>query len=222
MILRVWEKVKEALNDVYIATDHQEIYDLAKNAGASVLMTTSHLGSGTERVAEAASQIFAGNDSTNQIIINIQGDEPLITTKAIIELCRAFHNKNVDIATLVHRAVDLAALQNPNRPKVVIDQDRNAMYFSRASIPSVSIPSVSLDRTPAYLHIGIYGFRYSVLQEIIRLSPTPLEIAERLEQLRWLENGYSIRCIETEYNGFGIDTPEDLDRLNKRLKENQP
>lgn len=209
MILRVWEKAKEVLEEVYIATDHQKIYDVAKNAGANVMMTSSSLGSGTERVAEAAKQIFAGKEPDSQIIINIQGDEPLISSDAILELCQAFTQDHINIATLVHRIKDLPALNNPNRPKVVFDKSWKALCFSRTPI----------NKNPAYRHIGIYGFRYSVLQELVSLSPTPLEQAEKLEQLRWLEHGYSIHCIETEYTGFGIDVPEDLEILNRKFGE---
>lgn len=217
MILRVWEKAKEVLEEVYIATDHQEIYDIAKIAGANVLMTSSSLGSGTERVAEAAKQIFTSNEPDSQIIINIQGDEPLISSDAILGLCHAFNHDNINIATLVHKLTDQSALQNPNRPKVVFDRDLKALYFSRTPIPWVSSPSEPFHKISSYQHIGIYGFRYTVLQELISLSPTPLEQAEKLEQLRWLEHGYSIHCIETDYTGFGIDVPEDLEILNRKF-----
>jgi len=218
MVLRVWEKALESLKDVYIATDHEEIFEVAKKAGAKVLMTSSQHVSGTERVAEAASRIFAGKNAVNEIIINIQGDEPLISSGAINGLCKAFLNEEVKIATLIHKVIDQESKDNPNRPKVVIDRENKAMYFSRAPIPWTATSPGSKTINPVYLHVGIYAYRFMYLQEIVTLPATPLEQVESLEQLRWMEHGYPIHCVETDYTGFGIDVPEDLVILNSSLQ----
>ncbi len=220
MILRVWEKASEVLEEVYIATDHKEIFEISKKAGANVIMTSSNHRSGTERVGEAAKNIFTAGDLSNQIVINIQGDEPLITREAITGLCDSFSSEHVNISTLIHKIQNLEAIQNPNRPKLVIDRQKNAMYFSRAPIPWGSHQSETILEEQYYQHIGVYAFRYPILKELIALAPTPLEQAEKLEQLRWLENGYKIHCVQTEYSGFGIDSPEDLKEMNMQLDQN--
>lgn len=221
MIIKVWQRAIEALDQVYIATDHNEIKDIAEKAGAVVILTSSNHNSGTERIAEAAEIILAKHDKSDPVILNIQGDEPLINTRAIKDLCKAFQDEKVGIATLMHKISDPDSINNPNRPKVVTDARNNALYFSRAPIPwtNKQNPHESLDY---FQHIGVYAFRYSTLRDITNLPPTPLELSESLEQLRWLENGYSIRCIETNYEGIGVDTPEDLEKLNSYLKKNQP
>ena len=219
MVVRVWQKAREALQEVYIATDHDEIYKSALKAGANAVMTSPALFTGTERVAQAAAGILVGKDPSDYIIINIQGDEPLISPSAIEALCGAFGSKKVDIATLIHRVYDHKSYLNPNRPKAVVDLAGKALYFSRSPIPGIREVSVSPGKIAVYLHIGVYAFRYPVLQKIVKLPPSPLETAESLEQLRWLENGYSIQCIETGYDGSGVDTPEDLEIIRDRLRK---
>lgn len=206
----------ESLDQVYIATDNYEIFSVAEKAGAKVIMTSGSHISGTERVSEAAGMIFHG-DSLGEVIINIQGDEPLINKEAISGLCDAFLDDSVNIATLMHKSSDQVHLTNPNRPKVVTDLRKNALYFSRSMIPWQTFPGDPF----FFLHIGVYAFRLNILKEISQLAPAPLEISERLEQLRWIENGFSIRCVETMYSGVGIDTPEDLEQLNRYLDSRQ-
>lgn len=219
MVVRVWQKAREALQEVYIATDHGEIYESALKAGATAVMTSPALATGTERVAQAAAGILAGKDTSDYIIINIQGDEPLISPLAIEALCGAFGNGKTDIATLIHRVYDHNSYCNPNRPKAVVDLAGKALYFSRSPIPGIREGSGFQGQTAIYLHIGVYAFRYPVLQKIVKLPPSPLETAESLEQLRWLENGYTIQCIETGYEGSGVDTPEDLEIIRGILRK---
>ncbi len=221
MIVRVWEKASKALDDVYIATDNQDIYNVANQAGAKVLMTSSDHKNGTERISEAAKIIFEGKNTQDQVIINVQGDEPMISPGAIKGLCDAFIEDQVEIATLIHEITGHDDLKNPDRPKVVLNSKKNAMYFSRAIIPWNSNISALFEKNKYYQHVGVYAFRYQTLLDVVNLLPTPLEQLEKLEQLRWLENGYSIRCVETDYKGIGIDSPEDLEKLIKLLNENQ-
>ncbi len=210
MVVRVWERAKKALNNVYIATDHQDIYEVATKAGAEVILTSSRHETGTERIAEAAYKIFKNKKSSNQVIINIQGDEPMITKAAILDLCDAFEDVEVKIATLFHEFKNIDDLNNPNRPKVIMDNSRNAISFSRSP----------LQNGPTnYQHIGVYAYKLECLYEINKLHPTPMERTERLEQIRWLNNGYSIRCVKNEYQGIGVDSPEDLEALSKLLQE---
>jgi len=215
MIIRVWERAKDILEDVYIATDHEEIYNISKRAGAKVIMTSSEHNTGTERVAEAAKKIFTSANSRNQIVLNIQGDEPLISKEAILGLCYSFYSDDVNISTLIHRIKNQEDLNNPNRPKVSIDEENNALIFSRLTVPWDSSQSGPIGGASLFQHIGVYAFRYPILQQLITLPPSPLEQLENLEQLRWLENGYKIRCVLTEYMGFGIDNPDDLLKMNK-------
>lgn len=215
MVIRVWEKAKKALNNVYIATDHQKIYEVATKAGAKVVLTASNHQTGTDRIAEAAALIFDKEDSDKQVILNIQGDEPMITSDAILDLCKAFNDTEVGIATLIHEFQDPEEINNPNRPKVVIDNNGDALLFSRSPI---------LKELVNYQHVGVYAFKLNTLKEISNLKPTPLEQQERLEQIRWLENGYHIRCVKTDYKGIGVDCPEDLEaisRLMNRITEGQ-
>jgi len=208
MVLRVWEQAKSALDKVYIATDHRKIYDVALNAGADVILTSSKHETGTERIAEAASVLFKDKDQSDQVIINIQGDEPLITAKVILDLCTAFKDDEVAIATLIHKFLNPDEIANPNRPKVAIGNNKNALSFSRAPISSSQLN---------YQHVGVYAYKLKTLFEIVKLKPTSLEQSERLEQIRWLDNAYSIRCVETEYEGIGVDCPEDLDKVSQIL-----
>jgi len=216
MVVKVWENTREELENVYIATDNNEIRETAEKAGASVIMTSDKHLSGTERVFEACKKILFSNPA-DQVILNIQGDEPMITGKVIRQLCNAFSDTEVEIATLVNKTSDPEIINNPNRVKTILDHCGNAMYFSRSPIPFNSDKEISPEENCHFHHVGIYAFRLPVLKKISSLKPTCLEKKEKLEQLRWLENGYKIRCIETDYSGFGIDTPDDLENLNKSL-----
>jgi 3-deoxy-manno-octulosonate cytidylyltransferase (CMP-KDO synthetase) len=202
MLQHVYERASQAryLTKVVIATDDQRIYDAARSFGAPVQMTRTDHRSGTDRVAEVASADPA------DIIVNIQGDEPLIDPTAIDAAVLALtSDSDVPMATLSKRIEDPSEVENPNVVKVVSDLRGNAIYFSRCVIPHGGAVH--------YKHIGLYVFRRDFLLAYSGLPVGPLEQAERLEQLRALENGYPVRVIETEYESLGVDTPEDLERV---------
>ncbi|MBT3244243.1 MAG: 3-deoxy-manno-octulosonate cytidylyltransferase [Bacteroidetes bacterium] len=216
MIIHVLENALKAFEDVFVATDDERIEKIVKSAGGQAILTGTHHQSGTERCAEAISLCGIELDS-DTIIINLQGDEPLLPSSVIKELAELFKQPDVQIASLVHPIVNPDYISNPNRVKVVLDNYHKALYFSRSPIPySVNKPSESRS-TIMYQHLGIYGYRLRALQEIVKLEPGQLEMSESLEQLRWLENGFTIHCGITDYHGFGIDTPEDLERLKLTL-----
>ncbi|MES2732679.1 MAG: 3-deoxy-manno-octulosonate cytidylyltransferase [Bacteroidota bacterium] len=209
MIRRVYEQViqSSSLTEVMVATDHALIYDHVQGFGGNVVMTSEHHTSGTDRCFEAL-QIRGGNFD---YVINIQGDEPFIQPEQIDILAGCLYGKT-ELATLVKRFSDPESLFSPNTAKVILNQEGEAMYFSRQPIPFLRgvEPSQWLDKHVFYQHIGIYAYRADILATITQLPPSPLEKAELLEQLRWLENGYRIRVAFTEYESIGIDTPEDL------------
>jgi 3-deoxy-manno-octulosonate cytidylyltransferase (CMP-KDO synthetase) len=205
MLEHVFERASQAryLSRVIIATDDQRIYAEARRFGASVRMTRADHASGTDRVAEVASAESA------ELIVNIQGDEPLIDPAAIdAAVLGLLDDPDVPMGTLKKRIEDPRELSNPNVVKVVTDRRENAIYFSRSLIP---YPGRAGGGVRHYKHIGLYVYRRDFLLSYSQLPVGPLEQAERLEQLRALENGYSIRVVETEYESLGVDTPEDLE-----------
>lgn len=218
MIQRVYEQVSKALTDVYVATDDKRIYDAVAAFGGKVIMTSDQHKSGTDRCFEAFSKLTEWFD----VVVNIQGDEPFIQPEQIETLKSCFNSEETQIATLVKKltAKDGGdALFNPNSPKVVIDNQNNALYFSRSPIPykrSVDEKEWILQHD-YFKHIGIYAYRAEVLAEITSLEPSKLELAESLEQLRWLENGYRIKVGFTQVETVGIDTPEDLEKVKDLL-----
>ena len=208
MLQHVFERASQAryLTSVVIATDDQRIYDEAKRFGAPVRMTRADHLSGTDRVAEVASTDDA------QIVVNIQGDEPLIDPGAIdAAVLSILDHPEIPMGTLKKRIEDPAEIDNPNVVKVVTNFAGDAIYFSRATIPYLR-GGEGLTR---FKHIGLYVYRRDFLLSYSDLPVGPLEKAERLEQLRALENGYSIRVAETEYESIGVDTPEDFERVTK-------
>jgi 3-deoxy-manno-octulosonate cytidylyltransferase (CMP-KDO synthetase) len=209
MICRVYEQAMKAksLSAVIVATDDERIFKEVESFGGKAQMTSSAHRNGTERCAEVAGHLQA------DVIINIQGDEPFIDPKQIDLLAACFEKGETQIATLVRQFKDEEEKQNPSRVKAFVGEDGNALIFSRK--PD-SFQRVSLNYH-LYKHIGIYGYRREILLEIVNLPPSPLELAESLEQLRWLENGYSITCALTEDEAASIDTPEDLNELKKLL-----
>ena len=210
MLEHVWERVNMAryLTAAVIATDDQRIYDAARSFGASVKMTRSDHVSGTDRVAEAASTDDA------DLIVNIQGDEPLIDPAAIdAAILPLTHEPAIHMGTLKKRIEDPRETVDPNVVKVVTDRFQNAIYFSRSTIPFVRTAGGAA--TIHYKHIGLYVYRRDFLLRYSDLPIGPLEEAERLEQLRALENGFKIRVVETEYESRGVDTPEDLARVSQ-------
>ena len=212
VIRRVYEQASQALDTVVVATDDERIYDDVETFGGKVVMTRPNHKCGTDRCLEAyeaiTTPIWREQNDTDTVIINIQGDEPFIQPEQIETLMKCFNQPDTQIATLVRPFTDKdskEALENPNTPKVNWDKATNvAKMFSRKVIACA-------DGTH-YRHIGIYAYRADVLAQITRLEQSPLEISERLEQLRWLENGYTIRVGITDQETIGIDTPQDLER----------
>jgi 3-deoxy-manno-octulosonate cytidylyltransferase (CMP-KDO synthetase) len=213
MIQRVYEQavLSKLLQKVVVATDDQRIYAHVRMFGGEVLLTRADHPSGTDRCAEVAEQ-YPDAD----FILNIQGDEPFIQPEQIDLLAHTLTGqKNKGIATLAKKIEHADALDNPNIVKVALSQTGEALYFSRYAIPFLrgSAQEDRLDQHTFYKHIGLYGFRREILQQITALSPTPLERAESLEQLRWLEHGYRIAVQITDMETIGVDTPEDLKKL---------
>ncbi len=219
MIQRVYEQVKKAVSEVWVATDDARIFDVVQSFGGNAVMTSSLHRSGTERCFEAYRKIGEKVD----VVINIQGDEPFIQPEQIEELKNCFDSQAVQLATLVkpfRKEEGIDALFNPASPKVVIDNNFEALYFSRSVIPYVRDIDQShwLDHHVFYKHIGIYGYRTDILKEIVSLPQSMLEKAESLEQLRWIENGYRIRVGVTDIETIGIDTPQDMERALQFLE----
>ena len=207
MVQWVYERVQSSeVRDLAVATDDERIADCVRGFGGKVVMTSPDHASGTDRCGEAA---LAIQPADNNVVINIQGDEPLISPKEIHLLASAFEDRSVQIATLVNPFHDDALLQNPNVVKVVKAKNGNVLYFSRLPIPYLRGESAVAPKN-YFRHIGIYAYRYSVLRQTVQLPTSELENSEKLEQLRWLENGYTIRALECDYQGIGVDTPEDL------------
>jgi 3-deoxy-manno-octulosonate cytidylyltransferase (CMP-KDO synthetase) len=212
MIQRVYEQAKKCvqLSEVMVATDDERIFDHVTAFGGVAVMTSSHHQSGTDRCAEVA-QKHPGYD----VIINIQGDEPYIDPEQITKLISCFNDPGTQIATLVKKVLRDQELHNINSPKVIINKQSEAIYFSRSPLPHIrgQEPQNWLQHFTYFKHIGIYGYRADVLQQITKLPISSLEKAESLEQLRWIENGYKIKVAETELETYAIDTPEDLEKL---------
>lgn len=211
MIQWVYENTLKTLGQAWVATDDDRIFSVVERFGGKAVRTSPEHQSGTDRCAEAAELI--ANDTSFDVVINVQGDEPFIKAAQIELLKNCFVDRAVNIATLVKKIDSADELNNPNRPKVVLDNKKNALYFSRAAIPYFRNEAAQ-DwhlKHRYWAHIGLYAFRFETLRELTRLKQTPLELAESLEQLRWLENGYSIRTAETTFQSIGIDTPEDLE-----------
>ena len=172
-------------------------------------MTSPDHASGTDRCGEAA---LSMQPADKDVVINIQGDEPLISPREIHLLASAFEDRSVQIATLVNPFQDDTLLHNPNVVKVVKAKNGNVLYFSRLPVPYLRESGATPPKN-YYRHIGVYAYRYGVLKDIVKLPTSELENSEKLEQLRWLENGYTIRALECDYQGIGVDTPEDLARI---------
>ena len=214
MIQRVYEQASKAkLTKVVVATDDERIIAEVQRFGGEAVRTASHHQSGTDRCFEAYTRLNAPHD----FIINIQGDEPFIQPEQINLLVTCLENPATQLATLIKPIESVDELFNPNSPKVVLNQHREAIYFSRQPIPYLRGAEESTwpEKHPYYKHIGIYGYRTDILEQITQLLPSSLEKAESLEQLRWLENGYKIATAVTHLETFGIDTPEDLEKALK-------
>ena len=223
MIQRVYEQAKKALNTVVVATDDERIYNCVKSFGGEVVMTRADHKCGTDRCLEAWEKLQIAEPA---VVINIQGDEPFIQPEQIEAITSCFEDPTTEIATLVKPFTEedgLAALENPNTPKVVMAPDGTALLFSRSVIPYLRGIDKNewLKQHLHYKHIGMYAYRTNVLAQITQLAQTPMEKAESLEQLRWLENGYKIKVAVCHTASIGIDTPADLQKAIEFLNKQQ-
>ncbi len=217
MVQRVYEQCqKSKLDKVLVATDDERIFQHVKEFGGEVVMTSTSHKSGTDRIAEAAQSMQLDH---NDIIVNVQGDEPFINPEDIDKLCHCLSSVNKQIATLIKKIKDSETLFNSNIPKVVLGTNDQALYFSREAIPHLrGIAKEKWHRKNDYFqHIGLYAFKKYALENITTLQPSPLEQKERLEQLRWLENGYTIYTAEIDSECIAVDLPEDLKRIEERF-----
>jgi 3-deoxy-manno-octulosonate cytidylyltransferase (CMP-KDO synthetase) len=215
MIQRVYEQAKKCihLTEVIVATDDDRIFEHVHNFGGKAVMTSSEHQSGTDRCAEVAEKYPEYN-----VIVNIQGDEPYIDPEQITKLISCFNDTGTQIATLIKKVLTNDELHNTNSPKVIVNKNSEAIYFSRSPLPHIrgQEPQNWLQHFTYFKHIGIYGYRADILQQITKLPVSSLEKAESLEQLRWMENGYKIKVAETELETYAIDTPEDLEKLTTK------
>lgn len=213
----VYEQASQAksIHSVWVATDDERIEECVKSFGGKVIMTRPDHPSGTDRCAEAVQALTVKPD----VVINVQGDEPFIQPEQIDTLVQLFSNPRVQIGTLVTPIRKTEILTSPSRIKAVRAIDGRALYFSRQPMPYYREAPDSdwIQHADYWHHIGMYGYRSSVLTQLTKLKPTPLEQTEHLEQLRWLEHGYSIHTAVSDHAGFGIDTPEDLAEAEKLL-----
>ena len=214
LIQWVYERAKESgsLERVIVATDDQRIVDAVNSFGGDVELTSPNHTSGTERVAEVAKRL------DSDLVVNIQGDQPLVEPRAIDSLVYAtLDSPQVEIGTLIAQSKDEDELKNPNVVKVVFDRRGFALYFSRHPIPWPGYPRSNPRETTFYKHIGVYAYKRDALVRLADLPPSPLEMAEGLEQLRALENGLGIKVVETPYPSWSVDTKEDLTRVERLL-----
>jgi len=213
MVQRVYEQASKckSLSAVVVATDDDRIFAHVKSFGGAVVMTSPTHPSGSDRCMEALEKVGGDYD----VLINIQGDEPFIQPEQLEQLIACFNSADAQIGTLAKKIDTVADLLNVNLPKIVFSAAFNALYFSRSPIPGQKSgsPQEWLSRHTYYRHIGLYGYRTEVLKAITQLSPSPLELTESLEQLRWLEAGYTIKVGITSYETLAIDHPEDLEKI---------
>jgi 3-deoxy-manno-octulosonate cytidylyltransferase (CMP-KDO synthetase) len=221
VIQRVFEQVTKAIDNAIVATDDERILNHVASFGGKAVMTSSQHRSGTDRCWEA----YVTNGGQEDIVINVQGDEPFIQPEQIETIKKCFDDASTDIATLIKPFEPQGAfveLENPNKVKVVVDDGMNALYFSRSVIPHLRGIDKELwsSKHQYYTHLGMYAYRASVLERVTQLPQSPLELAESLEQLRWLENGLKIKVGITQHSSIGIDTPQDLECAEQFLSSN--
>lgn len=220
IIQHVYERVSTVFENAYVVTDDERIEACVNTFGGRCVMTGTHHKSGTDRCFEALEKLGAGFD----VVVNVQGDEPFIAPSQLETIKQCFEDADTQIATLVKPFVPadgIAALENPNSPKVVLDNNSYAVYFSRSVIPYLRGVDKSewLTQHTFYKHIGLYAYRCEVLKAITAMPLGVLEQAESLEQLRWLQAGYRIKVGTTDVETIGIDTPEDLERAKNFLEQ---
>jgi 3-deoxy-manno-octulosonate cytidylyltransferase (CMP-KDO synthetase) len=212
----VYETASTVFSHLIVATDDRRISDAVEAFGGKAVLTSPSHSSGTDRCAEAMN-LYAGTSGVKFThVVNIQGDEPMIHREQLTQLTDCVLEPGSDIATLIRPLEDWDELSSTHVVKVVVDKSLRALYFSRAPIPFVR-EGKPPGGVPHYAHLGLYAFRREVLEQIVKLPPSPLEKAELLEQLRWLENGFAIQTAVTQHRSRGVDTPEDLELLRSRL-----
>lgn len=197
-------------NEVLVVTDSNIIYDELKKCNANVLMSHGQHESGSDRIAESIENIDC------DVVLNVQGDEPFVDKQALQSILNAFNDSRVQVASLMHQMFEQSDIENPNNVKVVVDKNSNALLFSRSVIPFFRDKDADV---MFYKHIGIYAYRKNVLIQFAKWKQTPLEMAEKLEQLRYLENGISIKMILSQQASIGIDIPEDMELARQYLSE---
>ena len=220
MIQRVYEQTVKAFPNACVATDDERIYNAVKEFGGRVVMTSTSHNSGTDRCFEALKNYCRESGEVFDAVINVQGDEPYIRPEQLQQLGECFNDPSVELATLVKRVKDKEELLNSNSPKVIVDKNSDAIYFSRTAIPfsrDVEVTDEYVQKTPFFRHIGLYGYKVETLEKICAMPQSFLELTEKLEQLRWIENGLKIRVAETGYETHAVDTQEDLDYINSRF-----
>ena len=217
VIQRVYEQVNNVLSEVYVATDDERIFKCVESFGGKAVMTRSDHQSGTDRIQEAVEKTSTQTD----VIINVQGDEPFLQPSQIQTLMQLFDDPSTQIGTLGKYFENIEAVENPNSPKIVMDNRGFALYFSRSVIPYIRGKERQnwFGEYPFLKHLGVYAYRREVLTEVTKLPQSSLEKTESLEQLRWLQNGYRIRVGLTDVETVGIDTPEDLQRAEAFLNQ---
>lgn len=220
VIQRVYEQAISVLPEAYVATDDERIFQTVSDFGGRAIMTRNDHKSGTDRIGEAVEKLYTQHPAAPDVIINIQGDEPFVQPSQIETLCHLFDDPETQIGTLGKPFENMEAVENPNSPKIVCDKRGFALYFSRSVIPFVRGEEREkwFGHFPYLKHLGLYAYRREVLREVTQLPQSPLELAESLEQLRWLENGYRIRVGLTDVETVGIDTPADLQRAEEFLR----
>lgn len=215
MIQRVYEQAAKAIAEVWVATDDERIVDAVKGFGGNVVMTSTDHRSGTDRCAEAVLKASEITGKTYDVVINVQGDEPFMQPDQIELIMECFTaSPKTEIATLIQPILKNEDIFRSDMVKVILDNEQNAIYFSRSPIPFIVKTDESqwLESYPFYGHVGLYAYRSDILQKLSKLKEGLLEKVESLEQLRWLENGFRIKTNITDSDSFGIDTPEDLEQ----------
>jgi 3-deoxy-manno-octulosonate cytidylyltransferase (CMP-KDO synthetase) len=218
MIERVYEQSSKALDYVVVATDDKRIFEEVKRFNGQVVITSDKHESGTDRCAEALNLFQEKTGRKFDVVVNIQGDEPFIQGDQIKDIINCFNEPDTQIATLIKKITEAEIVFDPGCPKVIINTNSEAIYFSRSTIPHIynSDEKDWFYKHTFYEHLGLYAYKSEILYEITKLAPSPLETTESLEQNRWLENGFKIKITETDHENISIDTQEDLARIIKQ------